>query len=380
MHKGLRMERIPVAGPWITQEEISTVIDAVTNSWYSGAGKYCDLFEKAFAGYLNVKHTVSLPHCTSGLHLALLALEIGETDEVIVPDITWIASSAPISYVRATPIFADVDPFTWCIDACSLESCISKKTKAIIIVDLYGSMPDMDAIFEIADRYGLPVIEDAAEALGSEYKGKKAGAHGKLSVFSFHGSKTLTTGEGGLLATNDTRLYERILFLRDHGRIPGDVSFNNTEIAYKYKMSEMQAALGYAQLKRVDELVAKKREIFSWYSDRLKDIPFLRLNAEPKGIKNSFWMSSVIINDSLNWPKLRLMEALAEQNIDSRPFFSPLSSIPAYNYTNQAKIAEKQNTISYNISKQALNLPSALSLSKEQVNYVCDILIDILEF
>jgi perosamine synthetase len=373
------MKRIPVAGPWITQKEISTVTDAVKNSWYSGAGKYCGLFERAFEKYLNVKHAVSLPSCTSGLHLSLLALGIGEKDEVIVPEITWIASSAPISYVGATPIFADIDPFTWCIDACSLENCISKKTKAIILVDLYGSMPDMDAIFEIADRYGLPVIEDAAEAIGSEYKGKKAGSYGTLSVFSFHGSKTLTTGEGGLLATNDTKLYERILFLRDHGRVPGDVSFNNMEIAYKYKMSDMQAALGYAQLQRIDELVAKKREIFSWYKNNLDDFPFLTLNAEAKETKNSFWMSSVVINDNLNWPKLTLMKALAEKKIDTRPFFSPLSSIPAYNFTEQAQKAKKQNKISYSISKQALNLPSALSLSKEQVDYVCDVLIDILD-
>ena len=373
------MKRIPVAGPWITQLEIETVKDAVANNWYEGAGKYENLFETEFARYLGFKHTVSLPHCTSAIHLSLLALGIGKDDEVIVPDITWIASAAPISYVGAQPVFADVDPVTWCIDSEALKSCITDQTKAIIVVDLYGGMPDMDAILAIADQHGIPVIEDAAEAIGSEYKGRKAGSFGKIGVFSFHGSKTLTTGEGGLLATNDTELYKQVLFLRDHGRVPGDVSFNNTEVAYKYKMSSMQAALGYAQLKRIDELVNKKREIFSWYKKRLGKTPFLNLNAEPDGVKNSFWMSSVIIDEELDWPKLKLMKALAERNIDSRPFFSPLSSIPAYMNTPQATIPQLRNKNAYKISSQALNLPSALILQERDVEYVCDSLLNIIK-
>jgi len=373
------MKKIPVAGPWITQKEIETVKDAVANNWYQGSGKYENLFETEFANYLGVKHTVSLPHCTSAIHLSLLAFGVGRDDEVIVPDITWIASAAPISYVGAQPIFADVDPRTWCIDADALESCITAKTKAIILVDLYGSMPDMDAVLAVANRYGIPVIEDAAEAIGSEYKKRKAGSFGRTSVFSFHGSKTLTTGEGGLLATNDTELYKRVLFLRDHGRVPGDVSFNNTEVAFKYKMSSLQAALGYAQLKRIDQLVNKKRDIFSWYKERLGNIPFLNLNAEPAGTKNSYWMTSVIIGEKLDWPKLKLMGALAEKNIDTRPFFSPLSSIPAYKNSNQAKIAQKHNLNAYRISRQAVNLPSALILEEKDIEYVCHNLKQILK-
>ena len=379
MHESLKeMERIPVAGPWITQKEIDMVTDAVSTCWYAQAGKYNDLFEQAFARYLGVKHTVSLPHCTSAIHLALLALGIGEGDEVIVPDITWIASSAPVNYVGAEPVFADIDPQTWCLDVSSLEACITNKTKAVIVVDLYGGMPDMDRILEKANFYGLPVIEDAAEAIGSEYRGRKAGSFGKFGVFSFHGSKTLTTGEGGLLATDDTELYNRVLFLRDHGRKPGDVSFNNVEVAFKYKMSSLQAALGYAQLERLDELVGKKREIFSWYNEKLGNIPWLILNAEPEGIKNSFWMSSVIVDEKMDYPKLKLIEDLSQKGIDSRPFFNPLSSIPAYRNTPQANFARQRNQTAYKVSAQAINLPSALSLTKKQVDYVCDILIDIL--
>ncbi|KPK35308.1 MAG: glutamine--scyllo-inositol aminotransferase [Nitrospira bacterium SG8_35_1] len=373
------MKKIPIAGPWISNEEIDTVTDAVTTSWYEGTGKYEQLFESSFAEYLGLRHAVSVPHCTSAIHLSLLALGVGYGDEVIVPDITWIASAAPISYVGAQPVFADIDPVTWCLHPTALESCISDKTKAIIVVDLYGGMPDMDLIFSVAQQHGLPVIEDAAEAIGSEYKNKKAGSFGKTGVFSFHGSKTLTTGEGGLLATNDTELYNRVLFLRDHGRIPGDVSFNNTEIAYKYKMSSLQAALGYAQLNRVEELVNKKRQIFSWYRQRLEDASYLQLNAEPKGTKNSYWMSSVIVDEKRKWPKLKLMKALAQRGIDSRPFFNPLSSIPAYKDSEQAAIARQRNQHAYQLSRQAINLPSALRLSQEDVTYVCEVLLELLQ-
>jgi|MTBAKMStandDraft_1061839.scaffolds.fasta_scaffold03148_5 perosamine synthetase len=365
------MKQIPVAGPWITQLEVDLVRDAVQNSWYDKANYYYDLFEHKFAQYLGVKHTISLPHCTSAIHLSLLALGVGPGDEVIVPDVTWIASAAPISYVGAQPVFADIDPDTWCIDVKSLEECITVRTKAIILVDLYGGMPDMDAVLLIADHYGIPVVEDAAEAIGAEYKGKKAGSFGRTGVFSFHGSKTLTTGEGGLLATNDSELFNRVLFLRDHGRPPGDVFFTNEEVAYKYKMSALQAALGYAQLQRIDDLVDKKRQIFLWYKERLGQISGLRLNYEPEGTKNSYWMTSIVLNDNIDLSKFELMKILYRKGINTRPFFSPLSSLKAYEKYVDADRARKRNQISYSISKQAINLPSALILEEKQVDYVC---------
>ena len=288
------MKFIPVSGPSITQKEIDYVTDAITNAWYSNANMYHDRFEKAFTEYLGVKYAVALPSCTSALHLSLLALGVKAGDEVIVPDVTWIASAAPIDYVGATPVFADIDPKTWCLSASSLENYITPKTKAIIPVDLYGGMPDMTAILEIANRYQIPIIEDAAEAIGSEFNGKKAGSFGDTGVFSFHGSKTLTTGEGGMLVTNREDIYQRVLFLRDHGRKPGDKLFYNTEVGYKYKMSSMQAALGLAQLERIEELVDRKRQIFSWYQAELDFIPGVSLNYEPPNTKNTYWMVTVI--------------------------------------------------------------------------------------
>lgn len=368
------MDRIPVSGPWITEKEISYVTDAVTNAWYGNANMYHERFEPAFAAYVERKYAMALPSCTSALHLSMLALGIGQGDEVIVPDITWIASAAPISYVGATPIFADIDRATWCLDAGSFERTVTPRTKAVIVVDLYGSMPDMDAILDVAARHNIAVIEDAAEAIGSLYRGRKAGSFGLASTFSFHGSKTLTTGEGGMLVTDDPDIHARCLFLRDHGRQPGEKAFFNTEIGYKYRMSSMQAALGLAQLERVDELVERKRQIFSWYAERLSGIEGMTLNAEPPGTLNSYWMVSIILDKRFGIDKDELMRYMSDHNIDCRPFFRPLSSLPAYAYLPQAARAEEENAVSYALSPYGLNLPCGMNMTEEKVSYVCSII------
>lgn len=373
------MERILVSGPSITEREIAYVTDAVTNAWYSQANMYNDRFERAFADYLGIKYAVALPSCTSAIHLSLVALGVGPGDEVIVPDVTWIASCAPISYVGATPVFADIDPETWCLSAKSFEQAITPRTKAVIPVDLYGSMPDMDALRIVAQRHNIAIIEDAAEAIGSEYHGQSAGKLGNIGVFSFHGSKTLTTGEGGMLVTDDETLYRRVLVLRDHGRQPGDRFFYNHEVAYKYKMSSMQAALGLAQLERIDELITMKRRIFSFYQEELGDVEGLTLNSEPVGTKNSYWMVTSVLDPSFGITKETLMARLSEHHIDSRPFFHPLSSIPAYSDLPQAVTARETNEVSYNISPYGVNLPSGLNLTPEKIRYVSQTLISIIE-
>lgn len=364
------VQPISVAGPSITDVEVSYVADAVRSGWYDDANTYLSRFETAFAAYVGRRHAIALPSCTSGLHLALAALGVGCGDEVIVPECTWIATAAPITYVGATPVFADIDKDTWCLSSESLESCITSRTKAVIPVDLYGGMPDMDAILALASRRGIAVIEDAAEAIGSRLRGRAAGAFGELSVFSFHGSKTLTTGEGGMLLTDDDALYDRALFLRDHGRRPGDTSFFNEEVAFKYKMSGPQAALGLAQLHRVDELVELKRRIFSWYRRGFAGVEEITLNAEPPSVRNSFWMSTIVLNPSCHITATDLRAELLKCGIPTRPFFHPLSSIPAYSRLESAHDYEARNPISYSVSARGLNLPSALRLTKEQVDYV----------
>lgn len=364
------MDRISVSGPWITDKEVEYVADAARNAWYANANVYNARFEAAFAQYIGTRFAVALPSCTSAIHLSLLSLGIGPGDEVVVPDATWIATSAPITYVGATPVFADVDEKTWCLSAESFEQCITPRTKAVIPVDLYGGLPDMDAIRDIAQRRNIAIVEDAAEALGATFRGRRAGSFGDTGVFSFHGSKTLTTGEGGMLVTDREDLWKRIQFLRDHGRSPGDRMFYNTEVAWKYKMSSLQAALGLAQLERVDELVARKREIFRWYADRLRDTPEFTLNHEPSGVHNVFWMVTVIVDSALGLAKEDVMQSLLERGIDTRPFFHPLSSLPAYRDCPSTKQAQQRNHVSYRIGRSGINLPSGFNMTEALVDRV----------
>ncbi len=366
------MDLIPIAGPSITPKEVSYVADAAANAWYGRANDYLQRFEAAFAAYVDRRYAIALPSGTSALHLALAARRVGAGDEVIVADVNWIASAAPISYVDATPVFADIDRRSWCLSANALEACVTSRTRAVIVVNLYGNMPDMDAILEAARRHGLMVIEDAAESVGAEYKGALSGSFGDASIFSFHGSKTLTTGEGGMLLTDDEALYRRCLFLRDHGREPGDRFFFNTEVAFKYKMSSLQAALGLAQLERITEIVQHKRELFSWYREELSGVQELTLNEELPDVLSSYWMVTIVWHRSLGLDKHAVMDVLRDRGIDSRPFFHPLSSIPAYEHTPEAKAARQRNTTAYEIAPCGVNLPSALNLTREQVRYVCE--------
>jgi len=356
---------IPVAGPSITQKEISYVTDAITNGWYGNSNSYIDRFEAEFKKYLGRKYAISLPSCTSALHLSLMALGVGAGDEVIVPDATWIASSAPISYVGATPIFADIDKDTWCISPQSVKKIISKRTKAIIAVNLYGHMPNYDELSQL----GIPIIEDAAESVGSSYRGVLSGKFGVVSCFSFHGSKTLTTGEGGMLLTDDDEIYKRCMIMRDPGRLPGDTLFQNMEVGYKYKMSNLQAALGLAQLERVDELVAKKKEIFSWYQNEFRNCDYLTLNPAVSGVDNSYWMSTALFKN-LKIKKTDLVRALSKEGVSTRPFFDPLTLLKAYEGFADTARAKVDNVNSYSISAQAINLPSAASLTVDDVKIV----------
>ena len=363
--------RIPVAGPWITQREIDYVTDAVSTAWYAEAGKYHERFEAAFAAHAGVPHAIALPSCTSGLHLALSALGVGPGDEVIVPDITWIATAAPISYVGATPVFADVDPVTWCVSPESVEAAITPRTKALITVDLYGNMADYDRLVPLAAKHGLHLIEDAAEAAGATYHGQPAGSFGAAAVFSFHGSKTLTTGEGGMLLTRDKLLFERASFLRDHGREPGDFSFQNSEVAFKYKMSSMQAALGLAQIERLGELITRKRQAFQWYAERLSGLPGTTINDPGPGVESTYWMASLVWDEAHGITKQKLSQLLAAQGIDTRPFFSPLSSLGAYRHLPGVADYHARNPVSHRLADQGINLPSSLTLTEGEVDHVC---------
>jgi perosamine synthetase len=366
---------INISGPSITQKEIDYVTDAVTNAWYSNANIYNEKFERAFADYIGVQYAIALPSCTSAIHLALVAAGIGEGDEVIVPDITWIASAAPINYVDAAPVFVDIDSRSWCMSVESFKAAITPKTKAVIPVNLYGNIPEMNDICKIARDNGIFVLEDAAESIGSEYKGHKAGSLGDVGVFSFHGSKTMTTGEGGMLVTDDKEIYEKCLMLRDHGRSSCGKMFWNDQVAYKYKMSSMQAALGLAQLERIDELVAKKRQIFEWYQKHLESCKEIQLNSEEDNVKNTYWMVTVILDSSLGFVKEEVISLMKKKGISTRPFFYPLSSMPAYSRLISSKIAREKNVVAYHLSPYGINLPCGMDMTEEKVRRVSNELI-----
>jgi perosamine synthetase len=364
------MKPIHMAGPWITEHEVNTVLDAMRNGWYENAYHYVEEFQRAFAAYHGRKYAIMTPNCTTAIHLLLSGMGVTEGDEVICPDCTWIATAAPISYLRATPVFADIDRENWCLDPQSLRQCITAKTKAIIVVDLYGNMPKMDELRAIADEHGIPLVEDAAEALGSTYKGVRAGKFGIGSVFSFHRTKTITTGEGGMLLLDDDQLYERCMFLRDHGRKPSGPAYFNYEVTYKYMPFNLQAALGYAQFQRIDELVGKKRELLAAYRSELADVDDLQFNNEPSYVTNGAWTTAVVFGKSHRVTKFDVMKGMSEMGIPSRPFFYPLSSLPAYPGFEQRFKAQNRNA--YDISLRGTNLSCAMNLTQDQITAQCD--------
>ena len=363
------MNDIYMSGPWITEHEVDIVLDALRDGWYGDkAYYYCEAFEAEFARYHDRAYALMTPNCTSAIHLLLASLGLGEGDEVVVPDCTWIATSAPISYVRARPVFTDIDPVHWCMTPEALESAITERTKAAIVVDLYGNMPNMQGLQEVADRHGIYLIEDSAEALGSKLDGVRAGKFGVASVFSFHRTKTITTGEGGMLLLDDEALFERCKLLRDHGRAPG--TYYNVEVAYKYMPFNVQAALGYAQFQRLDELVERKRWIWRNYQERLTDVPDLHFNPEPEGVYNSAWCTTMVFGVSHRMTKARAMDELAKLGLPSRPFFYPLTSLPAY--TEYAEASHQLHPVAYDVSERGINLPSAFTVTADQIDQMCD--------
>ncbi|MCB0478123.1 MAG: DegT/DnrJ/EryC1/StrS family aminotransferase [Crocinitomicaceae bacterium] len=364
------MDKIQITQPSITQLEIDYVNDAVTNGWGAKCYDYIYKFQDAFSNYIGSDYCLATSSCTGAIHLGLMALGIKEGDEVIVPESTWIASVEPVMYIGAKPVFVDVLKDTWCIDPKKIEEAITPKTKAIIVVHLYGNVCEMDEIMGIAKRHDLKVLEDSAEGLGSEYRGKKCGAIGDCGVFSFHGTKTMTTGEGGMLVTNNKEIYEKVSVLNDHGRNPKDPenkTFWMRDYGYKYKMANINAALGLAQISRMDELVEKKRLIFNWYKEELSGNEGIQLNEEQEYAFNSYWMPTIVFLKPLNINRELLFSKFQSENIDSRPFFLPLSSLPMFD-------SVKENKISYQIGYNGINLPSHHALKKSEIAAICDVL------
>lgn len=357
------VSRIHYTKPSITDLEIHYATDAAANGWGERCYEYISRFERQFREHLGVKYAIATSSCTGAMHMGLAALGINPGDEVILADINWIASAAPITYLGAQPVFVDVLPDSWCIDPAQAEAAITPRTRAIIAVHLYGNLCDMGALQAIGRQHGIPVIEDAAEALGSAWHGKRAGSLGFFGTFSFHGTKTLTTGEGGMFVTQDDALYEKVLTLSNHGRARGQTKqFWPDMLGFKYKMSNLQAAVGCAQLERVDDLVWAKRRIFHYYAERLEDLP-LKMNPEPADTINGLWMPTIVADKGTGFDRETLLETFRVNDIDGRVFFWPLSMLPMFR-------TKPENTVSYDLYERAVNLPSYHDITDQEMDRV----------
>jgi perosamine synthetase len=355
--------RIHYTKPSITEREISLATDAAANGWGERCYDYIHRFEALFREHLGVRHAIATSSGTGALHLGMAGLGIGPGDEVILGDINWIASAAPIIHLGATPVLVDVDATSWCLAPALVEAAITPRTKAIMAVHLYGNLCDLDALLDIGRRHGIPVIEDAAEALGSVWHGHRAGSLGRFGAFSFHGTKTITTGEGGIFVTNDDALYDKVLTLSNHGRVRGQArQFWPEMIGFKYKMSNVQAAIGCGQLERIDELVAGKRRVFQHYRDAFADLP-LHMNPEPAGSTNGYWMPTIVPDAGIGFDREALLAAFKADNIDGRVFFWPLSSLPMFD-------AKPDHIVSHALSARAVNLPSYHDLTSDDMDRV----------
>ena len=352
---------IPVYRPSIGQREKQYVAEAMDAGWVSSKGAFLNRFEADFASYVGTRHGISASNGTVALHLAMAALGIGPGDEVIVPSFTYVASVNAIAYTGATPVFVDSDPEWWSLDPSLVEKAITARTRAIEVVHLYGQPADMDPIIEIAARHNLHVVEDAAEAHGATYKGRRVGSIGTIGSFSFFGNKIITTGEGGMLVTSDDDLAVRARHLRGQG-----VSLTRTYwhdvIGFNYRMTNIAAAIGCAQLERVDETLEAKRNVASWYRSRLQLVEGVTVQGEAPWATNVYWMNCILVAPELRDP---LMTHMAAEGIETRPFFYPAHTLPMYPSEGSFPVAER-------LGASGINLPSYAELEEEQVDAICD--------
>ena len=358
---------IPIAEPVLSQEELNNVIEAVKSGWISSKGKFIPEFEEKFAAYCGTTYGVATSNGTTALHLALTALGIEEGDEVVVPTLTFAATANAVIYTGAKPIFVDSHPENWCINPEKIKGALTPKTRAIIPVHLYGHPCDMDRIMDIAKRHNLSVIEDAAEAHGAEYKGKRVGSLGDIACFSFYGNKIITTGEGGMCLTNDEKLTAKMRVLRDHGMNPQRRYWHDI-VGFNYRMTNMQAAIGVTQVGKLEKFIEKKREIAGWYADGLKELEregLVKLAPEMPWAKCVYWMYSILIQDNFGLSRNELMDRLQLGGVETRPLFLPLHLMPAYKRGDRMTVSEE-------LSRRGISLPSSVNLTAEQVEYITD--------
>jgi perosamine synthetase len=362
-------QKIFYVKPSIGPREIELALEASEQGWGSNSNKYIEIFEEVFSNKVGSGFAVATSSCTGALELGLAALDIGPGDEVILAEANWVATLAPIVHTGATPIFVDILEDSLCLDPIRVRESITGKTKAIIVTHLYGNLAEINALLSIAQEFGLHLIEDAAEAIGSYYHGRHAGTLGTFGVFSFHGSKTITTGEGGILVTDNPILNARVRQLNNHGRSSTETrQFVPAEIGHKFKMSNLQAAIGIAQVERFDELVARKREILATYELLLGDLPEIKLNVKQPECVSGAWMPYATFSRESGVTREMLVEAFTNANIDARVFFWPLSTLNLVNSKN------KNFEIADSVARRSINLPSYHDMTHVDIERVANIL------
>ena len=352
---------IPVSKPSITSLEIEYVSEAVRSTWISSLGKYIDQLEKEFAEFCDCRYAVSLSNGTVAIHLALIAQGIGEGDEVIVPDLSFIATANGVLHAGAKPVFIDIEKDSLCMDPGLIEQAITSRTKAIMPVHLYGHPANMVEINAIAERHNLLVIEDAAEAHGSTINNKKVGSWGHCATFSFYGNKNMTTGEGGMITTNDQVLYERCRYLRDHA-MSKEKRYWHTEVGYNYRMTNIQAALGCAQISRIDEFMKRRKQIYDLYHQELGSHPGIKLNRTANNTTNSYWLICVEVDGITYQERDNIMASMKLKGVDSRPYFYPMSHMPYF--------TKADTPVSDLKSQTGICLPTYTDLTDDEVRRV----------
>jgi perosamine synthetase len=359
---------IPVCEPLLDEKELAYVTDCLKTNWISSKGKYIEALEEDFARYCGCEYGIATTSGTTALHLALASIGIGPGDEVIVPAFTMAATVFAVIYTGAKPVLVDAEPDTWNIDPAKIEEKITGQTKVILPVHIYGHPCAMDAITKIAEKYNLWVVEDAAEAHGAEYKGKKAGGIGHVGCFSFYANKIITTGEGGMVVTNETKIAQKARLLKDLAFSP-EKRFFHTHLGFNYRMTNIQAAIGLAQLEKINHLVAARRRNAHYYNSLLKDIPGITLPVEREKVKNVYWMYSILIEDEFGLSRDELMVKLKEKDIETRTFFYPMHQQPVFQEMGLLK--DEKYPIAEALAQKGLYLPSGSGLKGEEIEKVC---------
>jgi len=366
--------RISVAAPALVGREREYVLDCIESGWISSAGAYVERFEAAYAEMCGVKHAIACSSGTAALHVALVGLGVGPGDEVIVPSQTFVSTANAVVYCGATPVFCDSIVDTWNIDPDAAERLVGPGTRGIMPVHLYGVPAEMDALTAVAERHGLWLLEDAAEAHGARYKGRRAGSLARAGTFSFYGNKVISTGEGGMVTTDDDELADRVRLLKGQGVDP-ERRYWFPVIGFNYRMTNVAAAIGVAQIERLDWQLERRRRIAAIYRERLADDPRVTFQVEPAHVESSCWMVTVLLDANGGTPRDAVALAMGAAGIETRPAFPPVHALPPYRRSPETESLP----VATRVGERGLTLPTHALLSDDDLNYVADALLAALD-